>query len=83
MTIRVALSCVSCDIPAGRKVCGPLGHTASLACNKCLKQFSVTFGSPIDYSGFDCNNWDLRSVVQHCEQSKEILKETTKTNTKG
>ncbi len=79
VTIRVALSCVSCDIPAGRKVCGFLGHTASLACNKCLKKFSVTFGCPIDYSGFDRNNWDLRSVVQHREQSKEILKETTKT----
>ena len=35
VTIRLALSCVSCDVPASRKVCGFLGHNAKLGCNKC------------------------------------------------
>ena len=38
--IRAALSCVACDIPASRNVCGFLGHNAKLGCNKCLKVFS-------------------------------------------
>ena len=36
---RVALSCVACDIPASRKVCGFLSHNAAKGCNKCLKEF--------------------------------------------
>ena len=39
VNVRVALSCIACDIPASRKVSGFLGHHASLACNKCLKHF--------------------------------------------
>lgn len=38
-TIRLALTCVACDIPASRKVCGFLGHRAKLGCNKCYKAF--------------------------------------------
>lgn len=34
ITLRVALSCISCDIPASRKVGGFLGHNARLGCNK-------------------------------------------------
>ena len=62
---RVALSCVSCDLPACKKVCGFLGHTAKHGCHKCMKTFeSVSFGQT-DYSGFDRNNWPLRSGQQH------------------
>lgn len=31
VTVRLALSCVACDMPASRKVCGFLGHNALLA----------------------------------------------------
>ena len=48
MNVRLAINCVSCDIPASRKVCGFLGHFAKLACNKCLKEFNQH-----DYSGFE------------------------------
>ena len=51
--IKLALSCITCDIPATRKVCGFLGHNATLGCNKCLKEFDVTFGEKTDFSGFD------------------------------
>ena len=49
ITVRLALSCVSCDIPASRKVCGFLGHNASLGCNKCLKKFDVTFATRANF----------------------------------
>ena len=57
MCIKLALSCVTCDIPASRKVCGFLSHNAALGCNECLKRFPVMFGESTDYSEFDCENW--------------------------
>ena len=35
VTVQLALTCVACDIPAAHKVCGFLGHRATLDCNKC------------------------------------------------
>lgn len=40
--VRCALLCVACDLPAGRKVCGFLGHTAKYGCSRCYKEFSGT-----------------------------------------
>ena len=51
--IKLALTCVTCDIPATRKVCEFLSHNASLGCNKCLKKFNVQFSMATDYSGYD------------------------------
>ena len=45
--VRLCVGSVVCDIPATRKLCGFLGHTACLGCNKCLKEF------PKDFSGFN------------------------------
>lgn len=55
--VRLALGCVTCDIPASKKVSGFLGHNSRLGCNKCLKVFntSVTY---TDYSGCDRENWE-------------------------
>ena len=55
---------MACDIPAGRKTCGFLGHTANLGCSKCLKVFS----GPVDkknYSGFDRSQWPPRTGRLH------------------
>jgi len=41
INIKVALSCITCDIPASRKVCGFLSHNAAMGCNKCFKKFPV------------------------------------------
>ena len=41
--VRCILMCVACDIPASRKVCGFLGHSAVLGCSKCLKQFPYAY----------------------------------------
>lgn len=51
--IKLALSCVTCDIPATRKVCGFLGHNSELGCNKCWKKFNVGFAEGTDFSGYD------------------------------
>ena len=37
--IRCALICITCDLPATRKVCGYLGHLAKLGCSRCLLDF--------------------------------------------
>ena len=62
--VKVALGPVICDIPASRKTCGFTGHSAILGCCKCLKQFE-TDGDKLDYSGFDTENWQPRSVGDH------------------
>ena len=66
VSIRAALICVSCDIPAARKVCGFVGHNAYQGCNKCLKSFPTeSFGEKADFSGFDRDNWTKRDLVSH------------------
>ena len=42
--VRCALLCVACDLPAGRKTCGFLGHAAHYGCSKCFKAFSGVLG---------------------------------------
>jgi len=39
--IRCALLCVACDLPAGRKVCGFLGHAAHYGCSRCKKNLQA------------------------------------------
>lgn len=64
--VRAALTCVACDIPAARKVCGFVGHNARLACSKCSKIFPTSaFGEKPDYSGFDRTAWVGRSLDDH------------------
>ena len=64
--VRAALNCVACDIPAARKVCGFVGHSANLACSKCLKVFPTkAFGEKSDYSGFDRTLWTPRQLENH------------------
>ena len=79
VTVRLALSCVACDMPASRKVCGFLGHNALLGCNKCYKKLNRTSLGQVDYSGYDRKNWVLRTVQLHRQQYCDWMKETTKT----
>ena len=41
VTMCCALLCVTCDLPAGEKVCGFLNHTANFGCSKCYCAFST------------------------------------------
>ena len=76
-TIRCAVLCCACDLPAGRKVCGFLGHPASLGCSKCLKKFSGSVGN-MSYSGFDRSSWVPRTGDQHRRDVQEVTKATSK-----
>ena len=69
--VRCILMCVACDIPASRKVCGFLGHSAVLGCSKCLKQFPGPIGQR-DYSGFDRSLWQARTICRHRRNVSEI-----------
>ena len=75
--VRCALLCVACDIPASRKVRGFLGHSATLGCSKCLKQFPGQVGRK-DYSGFDRSQWKARTFDCHKKCINTIQKSKTK-----
>ena len=80
ITVQLALSCVSCDVPATRKLCGFLGHNARLGCNKCYKEFLTNESGYPDYSGYDRSNWVPRTASQHHSDCEKIKKEVTKTS---
>ena len=75
-SVRCALFCVACDVPASRKVCGFLGHAAVLGCSKCSKKFPGPIGAR-DYSGFDRTQWPPRSAEEHRQHVNTIRKCTT------
>ena len=75
---RVMLSCVSCDLPASKKVCGFLSHNAKYGCHKCKKTFETIVFGQTDYSGYNRDNWPVRTANQHRLDCNDILKENTK-----
>lgn len=77
-TIRCALLCVTCDLPAGKKVAGFLGHMARLGCSKCLKEFGGSFGN-MDYSGFNRSSWPPRTNDSHRSDINKIKQSRNKT----
>ena len=79
VTVRAALLCVSCDLPAGSKVCGFLGHNSTLGCTRCLKKFSGTVRTGMNFSGFDRSKWKKRELSQYQKDIKEINRYKTKT----
>ena len=66
MILRAALSYISCDLPATRKVCGFYGYNAYYGCSKCLKVFPSTFDSPPNFSGYERDKWPLCTTASHC-----------------
>lgn len=74
LRVIAALLCVAADIPATRKACGFVGHSANRACSKCFKLFIGGFGEKKDFSGFqDRLSWPKRDRVSHnrnCERLK-------------
>ena len=72
-SICAALLCVASDMPAGRKCCGFLAHSANLAFTRCLKKFPGAVGHK-DYSGFDRDTWIHRTLDDHRSRINTILK---------
>ena len=60
--VRCALLCVSCDLPATRKVCGFTSFSSLQGCSKCMKKFTCeVFGTKSDYSGYEKETWEMRT----------------------
>lgn len=77
--VRAALLCSSCDVPAGRKVCGFVGHGARKGCSKCLLSFPThSFGEKPDYSNFDRSQWNPRTNEQHRGVADQFLNSKTR-----
>lgn len=77
--VRGALSYITCDMPATRKVCGFYGNNAHYGCSKCLKYFPNSHGLNVDYSGFDRDSWPKRKMSDHFNIAYCAKAATTKT----
>ena len=77
-TVRCILIGVTCDMPAGRKACGFLSHTALLGCCRCLKTFPGSVGSKC-YAGFDRSKWKPRTNADHRSSVALTLQARNKT----
>ena len=67
--IRCALLCVSCDLPATRKVCGFTSFSSLQGCSKCMKKFTCeVFGTMSDFSGYEKGTWDVCTHDLHLQE---------------
>ena len=78
-TIRCTLLCVACDLPAGTKACGFLGHNAHLGCSRCFKKFEGILGEGMNFSEFDRENWPPRTGTRHRRDAYSLAALCTKT----
>ena len=69
--VRGALLTVACDMPASRKVCGFLSHSANLGCPRCYCEFSEG-GLNRNYSNVERLSWSMRSNKRHREDVKKL-----------
>ena len=77
--VRAALICVGCDIPAARKVCGFLGHRATMGCSMCLLAFPTEkFGKTADYSNNDRSKWVPRTDEHQRQEAMKSFHSLTK-----
>ena len=83
LLIRAAVICCASDIPATRKLCGFVGHSAELGCSKCLKRFptiTVDGKKRRDYSGFNTEAWPSRDLKVHRQKSDEYKNAKTQSD---
>ena len=76
---KCALLGVACDLPAARKTCGFLSHSANLGCSRCYQKFSRGFGLRSCYGNFERDVWLLRTNTKHRSDVKKTLQCTSKT----
>lgn len=77
-TIRAAVICCSCDIPAARKLCGHI--SARVACHRCLKRAQYDDRNQPNFGGFeDIDEWFVeRDIDQIRKNAYEWLDCNTK-----
>ena len=74
------LSCIICDMPATRKVCGFLSYHDRFGCSKCLKEFTKDrLDSKPDFSGYDVESWTPRDPEQHKRKATEAMEASNAT----
>ena len=75
--VRCALLCIACDLPAGRKTCGFLSHTANLGCSRCYCEFSTGVFGVRDYTqgSIDCNgdNDQMRAIGKMWRRFQNVV----------
>ena len=76
--VRAALTCCVSDIPATRKLCGFVGHSAALGCSKCAKRFTYNEDERrMNFSGYDCEDWPARTLSNHLTECIKHLNAAT------
>jgi hypothetical protein len=79
VTVRAALICSACDIPACRKVLGFCGHMSKRGCSKCTKEFEYnTALDKLDFGGF--NACPLQTEEDHRQQAFSAINEKTQSS---
>ncbi|OAD69156.1 hypothetical protein PHYBLDRAFT_149559 [Phycomyces blakesleeanus NRRL 1555(-)] len=72
ITVRAALMCVACDIPAARKTSGFTGHASICACHKCQRQFTmIPETTQVDFSGFEYSTWIKRTKARNLDYANK------------
>ena len=80
VSVRCALMCISCDLPATHKACGFTSYLSLHGCSKCMKEFpGSAFGEKSDYSGYDRDEWPHRTNEDHRRNAMEHKHASTKT----
>ena len=74
VTLKAALVCAACDIPACRKVLGFCGHMSKRGCSKCTKAFSYN-NDKIDFGGF--SECPLRKEEDHRQEAYLAMEQTS------
>ena len=85
INVRAALLCTASDLPATRKLLGFASYSAHYGCSKC-KVYFPSIPDPsikkLDYSNFDCQNWEPRDLSTHHTSSDDFLRCKTKAGVK-
>ena len=78
LRFRAAIACISCDVPAARKICGFKSHNSHRGCSKCFKLFPGNVKDSFDFSGFKREEWPNRDIRSHRQHARELLRAKTK-----
>jgi len=78
LRFRAAIACISCDVPAARKLCGFKSHNSHYGCSKCFKLFPGNVKDSFDFFGFKREEWPKRDMRSHKRRARELLRAKTK-----
>jgi Transposase family tnp2 len=75
-SIRAAVICCACDIPAARKLCGHI--SARIACHRCEKVANFDIRNQPNFGGFDdMEQWFVKRNVDEVRNNAGLWKECT------